>query len=341
MRPRLPIAIVVALSTCLVGCTVASRSATGRFAVGVEDAAGITGPIEIWYPAKHTAGDSRPAAYDLRSWLPPSLAAKVPPGVFTHSLGGTFGLPAIRGRFPLVLFAHGLYSQRDQSSFLASWLASQGFVVASPELPRDLTAWFSLPGHEATGAPSDYEVLVATEERLRSLGADPASPLFHRLRPGVVAVVGHSLGGLDAIQFATRPEVAAYVSLAAGFDYPPGRLPKKPSLYVAAADDADVRLGAIEATYQAAAQPKSLIELPRAGHLAFTDLCDIGLKVGGLAKLGSVLGVDPLSHAPFSTSALNGCGHGFAPAKESHRLIDKAVLAFLSKELQRRARSAS
>ena len=76
------------------------------------------------------------------------LAAGRPPGAAPgRRLGdatraaGCAASPSRAGRFPLVVFSHGYAGFRDQSTFLTSWLASWGFVVAAPDHhSRDLTA---------------------------------------------------------------------------------------------------------------------------------------------------------------------------------------------------------
>src|SRR6202035_3231056 len=117
-------------------------------------------------------------------------------------------------------------SYRAQSTFLPSWLASWGFVVASPEFTaHNLTEFFADLGAKPPAGPSDYQVLVDTETRVLADSAAGNGMLGGLVRPGTVGIVGHSLGGLDAIQFAGRPEVAVYVALAAGSSPPPAHLP--------------------------------------------------------------------------------------------------------------------
>src|SRR5664280_1754783 len=150
------VAGVVGLGALLVATSGGTRSGNGEgpfpsyaqpgpFAAGVTTVALSYGPVEVWYPVEHaaTAGHARDS-YDIRDWLPPDLASRVPKGLGSMGTDAYRDVaPSVHGPFPLVLFAHGLYSFRDQSTFLTSWLASWGFVVAAPEFTtHDLTEYF-------------------------------------------------------------------------------------------------------------------------------------------------------------------------------------------------------
>ncbi|HWD52674.1 MAG TPA: hypothetical protein VG412_09750 [Acidimicrobiales bacterium] len=304
----------------------------GPFAAGVTTEQLPGGPVEVWYPVDRAAAVGHPrVAYDLRDWLPPALAARVPAGVgsfVTDAYAGVAASP--RGPFPLVLFAAGLYSYRDQSTFLTTWLASWGFVVASPEFStHNLTEFFTDLGAKPPAGPSDYQVLLDTETRVRADSASGTGVLGGLVRPGTVGIVGHSLGGLDAIQFAGRPEVAVYVALAAGSLPPPSDLPAKPSLYMTGSEDRDVLPAWVRATYAAAPPPKQLVALPTAGHLAFTDLCLINRGHGGVGAIAAALDLNLPVGAPFVGRAVDGCGPGNLPPAAGFAVIRQDVTAEL------------
>jgi dienelactone hydrolase len=239
-----------------------------------------------------------------------------------------------RGPFPLVLFAAGLYSYRDQSTFLTSWLASWGYVVASPEFTaHNVTEFFADLGAKPPAGPSDYQVLVDTETRVLADSAAGNGVLDGLVRPGTVGIVGHSLGGLDAIQFAGRPEVAVYVALAAGSSPPPADLPTKPSLYMTGSEDRDVLPAWVKATYDAAPSPKKFVSLPTAGHLAFTDLCLINRGHGGVGAIATALDMSLPVGAPFVGRAVDGCGPGNLPPAAGFATIRQDVTAELKRFL--------
>jgi dienelactone hydrolase len=341
------VAGVVGLGALLVATSGGTRSGNGGgpspsyaqpgpFAAGVTTVALPYGPVEVWYPVEHaaTAGHARDS-YDIRDWLPPDLASRVPKGLGSMGTDAYRDVaPSVHGPFPLVLFAHGLYSFRDQSTFLTSWLASWGFVVAAPEFTtHDLTEYFLLAGATPPAGPSDYQVLFDTEQLLFHESAGGSGRLHDLVRPGKIGVVGHSLGGLDAIQFASRPEVAVYVALAAGNARPPADLPAKASLYMTGSDDHDVEPAWVKGTYLAAPSPKKFVSLPKAGHLAFTDLCLIARGQGGVGAIGSALRMNLPEGAPFIGRAVDGCAPGNLPAAAGFSIIRQVVTAELESTL--------
>ena len=139
--------------------------AAGRFAVGsttltiVDASRGRTLVTEVWYPADSGGRDAR-----LR-----------------------------RGHFPLVLLAHGFCGSRTHYEYLATHLASWGFLVAAPDFP-DVFAGDC--GRPATGVPGvdlprDLSFLRA-QLHTRS---GPASRFARSVRGARAGLVGHSFGG--------------------------------------------------------------------------------------------------------------------------------------------------
>jgi dienelactone hydrolase len=292
--------------------------------------------VVIWYPAdpRSARGHGR-YSYDVRSWLPPSVARRVTPGEFTYTTEAYEGIvPSRSGPFPLVLFAHGLYSFPDQSTFLTAWLATQGYVVAAPALPiHDLASYYDYLGEARPTSPSDEEVLADTEDRLRRLSAEADGPWSGLIGTGKIGIIGHSQGGIDAMQFALRPDVGTYVAMAAGFLGAHPALAPIPSLFLAGGADQDILASWVRAVYATALPPKRLVVLGQAGHLAFTDLCLVGAGHGGLAALGRQIGGRLPVGAPFTGRALNGCGRGYLAPERGFAEIRSLVLADLRRAL--------
>jgi dienelactone hydrolase len=325
--------LATALSCASSTRPMAASAPTGPYAAGTTTVSLPGGSqVQLWYPAPPSSarGQAR-SAYDIRDWLPAALARRVTPGVFTFTTDAYRNLPAApSGPFPLVLFAHGLNSFGDQSTFLTTWLASWGYVVAAPDFPADdLSAFFANLGKARPLLPTDVQVLADTEQLVRQLNFRPGNPIAGAVKPGPVAIIGHSQGGIDAMQFAARPQVATYVALAAGFLGAHPQLPSIPSLYLAGSADRAILPQWVRAVYATAPQPKRLVVLAHAGHLAFTDLCLIGAGHGGLAALGRQLGLQLPAGAPFTAPALDGCGPGHLSPAQGFAQIRAAVLAQL------------
>ena len=124
-------------------------SSVGPYGVGVTTVA-FTDPrgkaleMEIWYPAQ-TWGTEASGAAERDRMLEPS------------------GAP-----YPLVAFSHGSQGIRYQSPFLMEHLASHGFVVVSPDHPRNTFL------DEDPSAMVD--VLVERPDKLRIIPIDSATP---------------------------------------------------------------------------------------------------------------------------------------------------------------------
>src|SRR3954447_997259 len=148
----------------------------GAYAVGEATLAlpGNHAAVELWYPARPADVRGKPAAeYDVVDWLPEFVKGLLPAGASVgYPSGGVDGVPVAHGRFPLVVFSHGYAGFPTQSSFLTSWLASWGFVVAAPDhRSRDLSAAMTLMATNA-GDP-DVKDLRRT---ITLMGAKDAAP---------------------------------------------------------------------------------------------------------------------------------------------------------------------
>lgn len=170
MRPTSPVALIV---LTFATATIAAPDLTlpGKFTVGVTtiDAVDTTRgnrslPTELWYPAKHPGRD----------------AAALPKS------------------YPLILIAHGLCGSRLYYDYLATHLASYGFVVAAPDLPG------------VTRAACDAGQLTVHTDALaldlsfvcRDLH-DTTGPLAawaKHVRGIPTGLIGNSLGGLAVVE---------------------------------------------------------------------------------------------------------------------------------------------
>jgi dienelactone hydrolase len=308
----------------------------GNFTVGVATLFLPSGSaVEVWYPANGSVGVGSDT-YDLRSFLPSSIARRLGPNV--HAYVGTDAnrnvlVGASGEQFPLVLFSHGYAGDRDQSTFLTTRLASWGMVVAAPEQPSRDLAHVLTPS--ATPVPSEVNDLLATIDLMRRENARIGGPFQARIDLSKIAVVGLDAGGRAAVLAATDPRVDAYVALATdnrgtpAAELPMPTPPKKPSLFVAGANDRVVAPAATAAAYRAASAPTYEWVIGAAGHNAFDDLCIVAPTQGGLPGLVNQSGMGSLMTASLRTVVTDGCTSPDLPVIKTWPIIDQVVTAFL------------
>jgi dienelactone hydrolase len=292
--------------------------------------------VEVWYPSrKADAKGKRLATYDVVDALPASLQALVPAGKsVAYPSGGVRGLPVARGRFPLVVFSHGFAGFPEQSSFLTSWLASWGFVVAAPDHPsRDLAAALSFRSSN-TGDP-DVKDLRRTITLMHRLDAAKAGRFSGHVDTDLVGAVGHSAGGSAVEAFAAVDKrVTTFVGMAGASvgalseesKGPRSKVPHQPGLLMAATSDGIVAEDRMVAAYDRLRDPKRLV-LVGGGHHAFSDLCEIGAGEGGLLAIADLLDL-PVPPS-FVSLATDGCNPPALAPTEAWPAIRQTVVAHL------------
>lgn len=295
----------------------------GPFAVGVTTLDLGDRKVDVWYPAESTAG---PTATDRAELLfTPEIRKLLPKGLsLTIDLYGHRDAPPAAGRHPLVLFAHGIFSWRDQSSPLTSHLASWGFVVASPDLPEYGLSALGMPGVEFFGdAESAMDRVV---ERMRA-EASGDGLLGGHIDDDRIAITGHSLGGALSTLYASRPFIRAYIPLASAFVMPrPWTGAKKPAMWIRATTDATHVDAGLPLARNAAQGSEAVVSIVGGGH--------VGPFAPALCEAGGV-GVIPLlaRHGFFlpeqlSVVADDGC-------RDPNRTAQAAVVAhFLTAQLR-------
>jgi pimeloyl-ACP methyl ester carboxylesterase len=186
------------------------------------------------------------------------------------------------GRFPVVLYAPGLGARADANVELAEYLASHGYVVATvPQLgPSD--ADLTLGSAPAEIALHVRDMEVAADVLRRQPGLDATR----------LAVIGHSAGGIAALDFAMQhPETQAVVGLDGSYGFRGGarivkRLPGYAPGRIAGSildlrrangvQGADLDLSALD---DAVAADRYLVTFPHMFHGDFTEFGTIGLKL--------------------------------------------------------------
>ncbi|SCL41286.1 Alpha/beta hydrolase family protein [Micromonospora pallida] len=238
--PRLLVALLTAL---LAGCGPAT-AATGlspsprpvpreAYAVGVRTLTVEPGsarplPVTVWYPA---AG---------RSVAP--------------------------GRFPLVLYSHGLHSLPVLHAEVTSRWAAAGFVVAAPAYPHTNRRSAQFDRADVRNQPADAWRVIRHLIRLDGLRGDP---LAGHLDTDRVAAAGHSAGGFTTAGMFTSGHparlragiVIAGGGMAGSFAGPPATL-----LFVHGEADRIVPWHVGRAGYDRTDWPRAFLTLPGQGH---------------------------------------------------------------------------
>ncbi|MEU4642209.1 chlorophyllase [Micromonospora sp. NPDC023814] len=195
-------------------------------------------PVTVWYPAAGEAGGQ-----------PERSAA------------------AARGKFPVVMFSHGLNGRpADYETLLTRWAAA-GFVVAAPTFPHTARGG---DGNvlDVLNQPADVSYALT---RVLALDGRSGDPLRGRLATDRVAAAGHSAGGVTTIGLFTagRDErldagvVFAGTALGVGTAFAGAAAPQ---LFVHGEADEVVEYAAGKAAYDKVPWPKAMLSLPKGDH---------------------------------------------------------------------------
>lgn len=252
---------------------------------------------EIWYPA--TAAGAKRDVYDMRNWLPESERSKITDDKTPlHTTDAYRDVPLKAGKYPVVLFSHGLGGYRLQSSFLMTHLASWGYVVAAPDhVERGLALVLAgdLSKIEDKAADQLKGALAYLEKEPRFASA---------LDLTKIAAIGHSMGGAAVSTVIDDPRIATGVWLASGgFGESPAG---KSALMMWGTADRVAKASTIEQAFEKQPVGTRGVGVQQAGHMAFTDLCVIGRDRGGVLQIASDAGIKVEDLV--KTLASDGCG---------------------------------
>ena len=141
---------------------------TRLFAVGTRQlnlSRGADRPLRtvVWYPAQGSAGGA------VKSNVAPAP-----------------------GRFPVVIFSHGLTSSPEAMQGVTTKLAAAGFVVAAPAYPFTSNGAATFDAGDMTNQPADASMVITQVLRLDTKSGDL---LAGHLDTARVGAGGHSAGG--------------------------------------------------------------------------------------------------------------------------------------------------
>lgn len=226
---------------------------------------------DVWYPVDPATVDGSSNTYELDSAFG-SLAS-----IDSPARRDATPAPGIR---PLVLFSHGYGGIRFQSYFITEQLASHGFVVVSPDHPGNTLTDFAQLGNDAATAQSAMD-------RPLDLAYAMTAALTNKLGVAVtidpmrIGATGHSFGGWTCLELARRdPRIRVVFPMAPGFrggatsDFVATLA--RPLLFIGGSEDSTCDFPENQqAPYEIAQTPKYLLEVMGAGHLDFSNLCEV------------------------------------------------------------------
>ncbi|RLP90252.1 alpha/beta hydrolase [Micromonospora sp. BL4] len=214
----------------------ARRAPEGSYVVGVrtltlDPRSARPLPVTVWYPA-------------------------VPDGVAA-------------GRFPVIVYSHGLDSRPELHAELTTRWAAAGFVVAAPAFPHTRRGAPRFTRADVRNQPADCWRLI---RQLSRLDADPADPLAGHLDLASIAAAGHSAGGFTTAGMFTEGHPAR---LRAGIIIAGGGLPGSfagpvaPLLFVHGTADQVVPVTVGRAAYGRTPGPAAFLSLLDQDHGAY------------------------------------------------------------------------
>jgi dienelactone hydrolase len=238
-------------------------------------------PTLVFYPA---AGNE-PARLDQRArstagWLsgggPRAERMKRRETAARDELGWAVRPPAA-GRFPLVLFCHGLSGSAERyAGTLAAWAAA-GFVVAAPTFPNT-SEFLKVHRPDMANQPADARYVLA---RVQALNRTPGDPLRNRIDTGHMAVIGHSAGGYTTSGLfgaGHDPRLRAAVIMAGwaakgAFEGPPASV-----LFLQGKADPIVPVASSRALFARVPWPKSYLLMRHDSHATYLRPADPGYR---------------------------------------------------------------
>jgi len=237
------------------------------------------------------------------------------------------------GTWPLVLYSHHSRGSRRSATYLTTYLASHGYLVAAldhsevvdPEIAGDVQ--------------SAIASRVPDARFLLDYALAGALPCTARPDPERIAIVGHSFGGWTALALPeTDARIQAVVALAPGgaSNPKPGIIPATLSLnwprppatlYIVAEDDVFTPLAGMHELYNRTPGAREMVVLRRADHLHFLDNVEQAheqLRAAGLPP-----------EAAWISSEMRPISE-LCSGEEAHRQIQSHTLAHLNAALSRR-----
>jgi predicted esterase len=266
-----------ALAACTSESDVATPGSTTASASAVPILASTTAsalaPRNVTEPYMPPPGSAPPRAHAVgRRILAFSRGADrpLPTTVWYPATGAVPGNPApvddatpAPGRFPVVLFSHGLTAQpADYAAMLARW-SQAGFIVAGPTYPNTSYGAANFDAQDIVNQPADASSVL---DSLIGL----TDPLGAIVDPDRLAAAGHSGGGITTVGLfsAHRDERLKGGVVLAGTDFQgtPFAGPSAAMLFVHGRRDDTVTYRAGHAVFAAVPWSRAMLSITDGGH---------------------------------------------------------------------------
>ena len=299
---------------------------------------------EIWYPGVPGTGESDPFAYDLVADGPAELRELLEDSsVEPMEVNAHLGMEIHRdfGPFPVVYFSHGAYGIRFQSVFFTIELASHGFIVVAPDHTDETLYDVILNGyesailaHSAIQRNGDGDFLI---DYFQERNEDPDDFFYGTVDGDNMGFTGHSFGAMMSLyEGGANPRIRVVVPFAPATTMLPlggvhaRTYPVPFMMHGGLMDNTLDYDGEMLPFYEHAPPPKYLVELQRAGHYTYTDICRLDLStVAG--EIGFDDGVDALD---------DGCHADNIPYEDAQVIINQFSIGFLNFYLRHSPESA-
>jgi dienelactone hydrolase len=162
----------------------------------------ITPVVEHGKPRHASAADTGRKTYSVgtRSMIFSRGPARSLPTLIWYPARGAggAGAPPAEGRFPVLLYSHGLASLPIDHGQVAVPLAAAGFIVAAPTYPKTNKHVSKVDRSDVVNQPADASEVITEILRLGGAAAADGTerdPLAGHVDTTKIAAIGHSAGG--------------------------------------------------------------------------------------------------------------------------------------------------
>jgi dienelactone hydrolase len=171
------------------------------------------------------------------------------------------------GRFPLVLFSHGLTAQPDDFAAMLSRWAQAGFVVAAPIYPHTSYGAADYQPLDVANQPADASYVLT---QLLALAA--TDPLAGHIDADRIGAAGHSGGGITTAGLFSKARdkrlTAGIIMSGTDFAGSPFAGPSSALLFVHGTKDKTVAYAAGHTVFEAAPWSRAMLTITDGGHVS-------------------------------------------------------------------------